>query len=258
MLTTHELEEYLQQIRQDVCTRCVERPPGGPPCGPLGKPCGVELHLARLVESVRRVHSPMITPYLEKNRSQVCPSCPYLHSEFCPCPMDSLAVLVVEAIETVDERHPERRATDDPEDAPGVAEVTQAYQVAAGSWQGCDWITAVGPKHLNLQGWTSKAASEHVATLPAEDRADWELAIQWLTEVERRAAEAEAEAALAVAAANADDWHAAVEHARRAWMLEFSTGRSFRHLPPTWELLCVVTEDAARARGQLSVPLGVS
>ncbi len=31
-----ELNEYLDEIRQEVCTRCMERPPGGPPCAPWG------------------------------------------------------------------------------------------------------------------------------------------------------------------------------------------------------------------------------
>ncbi len=26
------LEEYMAEIRQHVCARCIERPPGGPPC----------------------------------------------------------------------------------------------------------------------------------------------------------------------------------------------------------------------------------
>ena len=53
MIAETDLHEYLDEIRQEVCSRCVERPLGGPPCGPLGKPCGVELHLAGLVEAVQ-------------------------------------------------------------------------------------------------------------------------------------------------------------------------------------------------------------
>ena len=50
-----ELEEYLNEIRQQVCTHCIDRPPGGPPCAPLGKVCGIELNLERLVDAVRSV-----------------------------------------------------------------------------------------------------------------------------------------------------------------------------------------------------------
>jgi hypothetical protein len=109
MLAETDLQEYLEEIRQEVCSRCVERPEGGPPCGPLGKPCGVELHLAELIDAVHRVRSPLIAPYLECNREQVCTRCTFLaNPDFCPCPMERLAVLIVPAIETVDERRRQR------------------------------------------------------------------------------------------------------------------------------------------------------
>jgi hypothetical protein len=104
MVNETELTEYLSEIRKQVCTRCVERPPGGPPCAPLGKQCGVELHLAEIVDSVHRVHSACIEPYLERNRKHICEKCSFLHHSFCPCPMDYLSVLLVEAVEAVDQR----------------------------------------------------------------------------------------------------------------------------------------------------------
>lgn len=98
------LAEYLDEIRSYVCSRCVERPPGGPPCAPLGKQCGIELHLPELINAIRAVDSPGIGPYLAHNRQTICTTCPHLHSSICPCPMDYLAVLLVEAVESVDER----------------------------------------------------------------------------------------------------------------------------------------------------------
>ena len=98
-------EEYLEEIRQEVCSRCVERPPGGPPCLPLGKQCGIELHLSELIECVRAVNSPFMAPYLDHNREHICAHCALHYSDICPCPMDYLGVLLVEAIEAVDERH---------------------------------------------------------------------------------------------------------------------------------------------------------
>src|SRR5262249_54046084 len=77
MPTPIEMEEYLEEIRREVCSWCVERPEGGPPCGPLGKPCGIELHLPGLVKSVREVHSGLIAPYLACNREHICTACPY-------------------------------------------------------------------------------------------------------------------------------------------------------------------------------------
>jgi hypothetical protein len=110
MDTPTELNEYLDEIRKRVCSHCVERPPGGPPCDVLGKVCGVELHLPKIIEAVHTVDreadepSRSILPYLVCNRASICARCAYLGSEHCPCPMDYLAVLLVEAVEAVDGR----------------------------------------------------------------------------------------------------------------------------------------------------------
>jgi hypothetical protein len=105
MLTELELAEYREEIRNHVCTRCVDRPAGGPPCEALGKRCGVEMHLPQLVHAIREVRSGSIAPYLEHNRATICRGCVLLHHpNACPCPMDYLAVLVVEAVENVDRR----------------------------------------------------------------------------------------------------------------------------------------------------------
>jgi len=110
MLTESELGEYRDEIRNQVCTRCVERPPGGPPCAPLGKQCGVEVHLAELVDAIHEEDSGSIIPYLENNRHRICENCSQHHSSDCPCPLDYLAVLIVQAVETVDERRRTRQA----------------------------------------------------------------------------------------------------------------------------------------------------
>ena len=108
MLPEIELAEYLEEIRQQVCSRCVERPPGGPPCAPLGKACGVELHFPQLIEAIHAVRSGLIEPYLKNNRQTICEHCAALHGSSCPCPMDYLSVLLVEAVETVDRRFKEK------------------------------------------------------------------------------------------------------------------------------------------------------
>jgi hypothetical protein len=105
MVTAAELTEYLDEIRQQVCTHCVERPPGGPPCAPLGKQCGIEEHLPELIESIHGIDSASIVPYLDNNRHHICEHCPRLEKQDCPCPMDYLAVLLVQAVKTVDARH---------------------------------------------------------------------------------------------------------------------------------------------------------
>jgi len=104
MIGEAELAEYLAEIRKEVCGRCVERPPGGPPCEPLGKVCGVEMHLPQLIDAIHEVDSNLLGPYLEHTRGEVCRQCAFLHSSICPCPMDYLAVLLVQAVETVDQR----------------------------------------------------------------------------------------------------------------------------------------------------------
>ena len=105
MYTQAELEEYLAEIRQQVCSRCIDRPPGGPPCGPLGKNCGIELHLPEIVEVAHAARSRVMDPYIERFHSEVCPMCAVRPTRHCPCPLDPLLLLAIEAIETVDERH---------------------------------------------------------------------------------------------------------------------------------------------------------
>jgi hypothetical protein len=103
-----ELEDYLHAIRQQVCTHCIERPPGGPPCAPLGKCCGIELNLGRLVEAVHCVHSGVMDPYIEGFHEEVCRDCPARMTAQCPCPLEYLLMLAVQAIEDVDERVSQR------------------------------------------------------------------------------------------------------------------------------------------------------
>jgi len=110
MLTEPEIQEYLDEIRKQVCSRCVERPPGGPPCAPLGKECGIEMHLPELIDSIHEVNSDYIARYLAHNRERICEHCELLNTDVCPCPLHYLAVLIVEAVETVDERHRLNRA----------------------------------------------------------------------------------------------------------------------------------------------------
>src|ERR1019366_4021978 len=242
MLTQVELGEYLDEIREDVCSRCVERPPGGPPCVPLGKMCGVELHLENLIDSIHQVRSNRIAPYLDHNRHEICEKCAFLHSSVCPCPMDYLAILVVKAVEAVDERRRQRgeayRAIRDTE-AVTLEEIREAYRQAAGTWTGCDWETAMGPSGLNLK--RRMAAEAAVMGQEADDpqlAEDWYAASHWLAQMEHNARLAETHAAEAVKAAEEACWRDALTHAEWAWSLEFSTGRPLRKAPPhTWQRL---------------------
>jgi hypothetical protein len=253
-----DLQEYLEEIRQEVCSRCVERPAGGPPCTPLGKVCGVELHLPQLVAAVQAVHSIWMGPYLDSTHKKVCERCDYLHKDCCPCPMDSLAVLVVEAIETVDSRRQQRgkRTGYVPQEGLGIEDVVRTYEEATGKWNGCDWPVFFGPARLSLQGCSAAEAQAWADTVDVTGEGGWAAAACWLEEVERRTSQAEDEAVRAVAAAQVGDWEQAVEHARTAWLIEFNTGRPLRHPSPTWMLFSEVVE-AAAANERVRVPLAL-
>jgi hypothetical protein len=104
MYTEEQLAEYMDEIRSEVCTRCIERPPGGPPCAPLGKRCGVELNLPQIVDAVHAKYSSQMGPYTTNFHEMVCTQCANRTTEQCPCPMEYLLILAVQAIEAVDER----------------------------------------------------------------------------------------------------------------------------------------------------------
>ncbi|MCA9100104.1 MAG: hypothetical protein R3C10_11215 [Pirellulales bacterium] len=105
MYSASELDEYLVEMREQVCSNCIERPAGGPPCAPLGKRCGIELHLSKIVDFVHAGHSTLIGPYADRLHNDVCAHCPNSTTRQCPCPLDYLLVLAVQAVESVDERH---------------------------------------------------------------------------------------------------------------------------------------------------------
>ena len=104
MRAVTDLAEYLREIRQEVCRYCIERPPGGPPCALQEKWCGIEFYLPELIESIHQVRSKWVFPYLVNNRRRICEHCPLGTSDCCPCPLQSLAPLLVQAVKSVDER----------------------------------------------------------------------------------------------------------------------------------------------------------
>jgi hypothetical protein len=253
MVAVDTLDEYLAEIREQVCSRCVERPPGGPPCEPLGKVCGVEMHLPALIDAIHDINSPWIQQYLEHNREIICENCAFHHASVCPCPMDGLIFLVVKAVDTVDQRNAElgvQTGESTPEAiAPDVEEIVRLYQETTGRWTGCDWPTSFGKARLDLNGVTAAEAEAEGAAGP-EAAHDWREAVRWLARVEMSAREAEREAGEAVAFARAAAWQNAARHAQRAWALEFTTGRPLWRRPSyTWRTLNQAIQMAARARG---------
>jgi hypothetical protein len=126
--------------------------------------------------------------------------------------------------------------------------IRQAYEEMAGTWTGCDWPTRFGDNELDLKGWTAVKAAARAAQTACSDLADeWCLATQWLSDVERKADEAAIQGALALAAANAGCSCEALEHARRAWVLERETGRPTPRVDaPSWQQMYQVLEQTQR------------
>jgi hypothetical protein len=104
MLTAAELAEYSDELRSQVCSRCIERQPGNPPCAVHGRPCGIELHLPELIEICRRTDSSQMATYIDQMHELICPDCDFKDSATCPCPLDYLLQLAVQAVETVEQR----------------------------------------------------------------------------------------------------------------------------------------------------------
>jgi hypothetical protein len=109
MTTQNDLDEHRDALRLEVCSRCIERRAGAPPCAPLGKGCGIERHLPALVELCRTTDSALIDPYIEKLHDTICSDCEYKDKPACPCPLDYLLQLAVETVEKVKRRRNARQ-----------------------------------------------------------------------------------------------------------------------------------------------------
>jgi len=105
----NEYDEYLAELREQVCSHCIERHPQGPPCSVHGKPCGIELHIPKLVAMCRDNQSVRMDPYIEGLHETICQECAYRTADSCPCPLRYLLLLAVEAVETVERRREARQ-----------------------------------------------------------------------------------------------------------------------------------------------------
>jgi hypothetical protein len=108
MTTETDYDEYLAALRDDVCSRCIERQVDGPPCTPQGKNCGIEAHVPKLVEICRTTDSVLMDPYIERLHDDICSDCVFKDEPTCPCPLEYLLQLAVEAVERVQRRHGEK------------------------------------------------------------------------------------------------------------------------------------------------------
>jgi hypothetical protein len=110
MPTPNEFDEYVTELRESVCSRCIARPPGFPPCAPHGLGCGIEQHVPELVEMCRTTQSALMDPYIDKLHDTICKDCAYRTEPECPCPLDYLLQLAVEAVERVERRRADRQS----------------------------------------------------------------------------------------------------------------------------------------------------
>jgi hypothetical protein len=118
-----------------------------------------------------------------------------------------------------------------------VEEVKETHAAASGSWTGCDWTALCGETAVNVAGCTSNEAEFWAEVSTDQDAQDWQLAAQWLKEVELKAAQAQKQGDQAAAAAQAGNFHEALRHAQQACWLEQESGRCATR-PPTWAPLC--------------------
>jgi hypothetical protein len=114
-----EQDDYLQALREDVCSRCIERRPNAPPCAPVGKSCGIEEHVSELVALCQSTDSSQIAPYIDKLHDEICPDCKAKDGPDCPCPLDYLLQLAVETMERVTQRREARENRNCPTEGAG-------------------------------------------------------------------------------------------------------------------------------------------
>jgi len=104
MYTQADLDDYMTEIRGHVCSRCIEKLPGAPPCAPQGKRCGIELHFSDIIDVCHATRCKSMEPYGTRLHEQICSQCANRTTMQCPCPLDYLLRLTVEAVDAVDER----------------------------------------------------------------------------------------------------------------------------------------------------------
>jgi hypothetical protein len=58
----------------------------------------------QLVQLCRSTDSPLIDPYINELHEAICPDCKLRDTPNCPCPLEYLLLLAVEAVERVERR----------------------------------------------------------------------------------------------------------------------------------------------------------
>jgi hypothetical protein len=137
-------DEYLAEVRNQVCGRCPERAAARTPFGPACWRCGVEFQLPELVVSIHDADAGPEEFNPARSPRVVCSRCSRLGSHTCPCPVASLTTRLVEAVRTVDERREQwavlrrRLAGGARKVRVSICEMIRAYEEATGTCVCCD------------------------------------------------------------------------------------------------------------------------
>jgi hypothetical protein len=102
VVTMTGFEDYEAELKAEVCSRCIARLKGAPPCAPKGVGCGIERHVEKLVDICRSEDCVLIDPYLDRLHEDICQTCEFRDTRNCPCPLEYLLPLAVRAVENVD------------------------------------------------------------------------------------------------------------------------------------------------------------
>ncbi len=102
-----DLQELEGRLKEVICAVCTDRGVGGTCNLQIVKECPMILHLPRLVEVVRSVHSPLMEDYVEKVRQDICSICENSWSDGVECDvrsenhcaMDSYLLPIVQIID---------------------------------------------------------------------------------------------------------------------------------------------------------------
>jgi hypothetical protein len=108
------MQEYLDAVRNNVCTVCLDAVMHGSQfvrCGlPKGRTCPVEIFLPQVIDVVESVDSWLLDDYVKVLRERVCAICKHSDGDFCAlrlqadCALDRYFMLVTEAIQQVHTR----------------------------------------------------------------------------------------------------------------------------------------------------------
>ncbi len=115
--------------------------------------------------------------------------------------------------------------------------IAATYRQGAGKWIGCDWQTDFGTAHLDLAQLKASQVLLLARATAGKEAADWQMASQWLTRVEKEAQEAETEAGIALALASTGQFREALFHAQQACAIE-----TRYHSQPVWQPFCKALE----------------